>query len=134
MDQISISTTPWQEPCIGIRDHDALNQMRIEAFAYIAQQKRAYGENPNTTEFKIKRNEACLGEFLEIHFCYDEDVTSEVQYATMVKSGCYNWDKDAGKQLRELGYSFPTSHSSVSEIKPADDFMKRLRDENQGLS
>lgn len=117
-DYIHLSqTTPWGEACAQVGSENYMAQARMEACVYIDQLKRAFGENPPGTFFRIVRCPHDFGTYLDVRFYYDDEDQRHVRYMSDVETGCEKWDQEALTDLRERNYMLIDARSCRGQIQ-----------------
>ena len=106
LDYIYLSqTTPCDEPCAQVGTNDYLHNARIEIRVYIDQLKRAFGNNPEGSFFKVVRCPHDFGTYLDIRFYYDDEDQLHIKYMMAIESGCHKWDDYSKKELVGRNYT-----------------------------
>ena|SRR5690606_24506419 len=114
LDYIHLSqTTPCDEPCAQVGTDDYMHNARIEVRVYIDQLKRAFGNNPEGSFFKIAHCPHDFGTYLDIRFYYDDEDQAHVKYMMMIESGCDKWDDQARRELLERGYTIKNVDEAI---------------------
>ncbi|MFZ1806392.1 MAG: hypothetical protein WAU36_04175 [Cyclobacteriaceae bacterium] len=112
-----MTTTPFDEKCSQVGDLNYLRDSRIEISVYINQLKRAFGDNPTGTLFKITHNPHDFGVYLDIRFIYDDENDTHLDYMNEIESGVDLWDDESIKQLQKRNYLSSQTKDNIRYLK-----------------
>jgi hypothetical protein len=106
-DELSLGTTPTDENCAQVGQDTYYSNTNIEARAFIAQLKRAFGKPPPSVYFKVVSCPHDFGIYHDVVVRYNNTIQEAVDYAYKCEDETpRNWDAKARKELKEKGYSF----------------------------
>jgi hypothetical protein len=81
IDELSISSCPWEESCAQVGQKNYSVQARKECTAFLNQIKRVCGEPPTGARLKIKSNPHDFGSYLDVVVQYDGSNEKASEYA-----------------------------------------------------
>jgi hypothetical protein len=109
-DNLSLGgTIPLGEYGAQVSQDTYYSDAKIEAKAFIAQLKRAFGDPPPLVYFKVVSWPYDFGLFYDVVIHYNNTDQKAIDYAHRCEAECpKNWDSIACQELREQGHSLFT--------------------------
>jgi hypothetical protein len=99
------TTTPHDEPCSQVGDHNFQTLARMEAKAFINQMYRIVGEGPGNAYLKTISCPHDFGSYIDVAVSYNDSNEDEENWMLECEANMpCKWDEQAIKELTEAGY------------------------------